>query len=895
MDALRGLLRRLRTWLRPGEADRELEAELSLHVELETERLSHEGVAPDAARRQALVRLGGAERYIEAARDARGSGWLDNLRQDVRHALRLVGRNPQFTLAVVLTLGLGVGANVAIFSVVDAVLLRAWPFADADRLVVVWETDRASGTEHEPASWPDIADMRERARSLEGVGAVSALEGTRVDGGEPERVSMLGVTPDVPDLLGVTPLLGRTFRAGEGGTAGVARVLLSENYWRTRFAARADVIGRALQINGLTMEIVGVVPHNADLGIAQMHARADYSSPLSGPVDVWVAQEPTADAYPRQTHPFLAIGRLRDGVAVGEAQRELATIMSDLEAAYPENRARGVNVEAYEDVTLGPVRRALVIMLAGVGLVLLIACVNVSSLLLARTTARAREVAVRRALGASAGRVRRQFMAESAVLTLLGTAAGIVIANVALRALVALAPADIPRLADATVDMRVLMVALLVAAVVTTLFGLAPLIELRAPQLQSTLRSEPGRGATATRDHRRVRGALVIAQVALAVLLVIAAGLLVRSFRALTAVDPGFRTAGVLQAEYQLGPAARYPTDFTRWPDLREINDFHRTLLERVRALPGVTAAALTARGPLDPGFTNSFAILGREAESADFPEIRTRFISPGYLETLDIPLIAGRDLRTTDIVGTEPVGVINQAAAARYFAGTDPLDQRLLFWGVQWRIVGVIGDERFNGLDADAEPAIYVPLAQAPFPSVVLLARSPGDPSNLVPAIRSVLRDLDSGIPLANAQLLEQELGDSVARPRFLAALLGTFALLATALALIGMHGVLSYNVAQRTPELGIRLALGATRTQVIGLVLRDGMSLAAAGTIIGLVAGAIATRTMAALLFGISAHDAVTFAAVTVGIAMLALVASLIPARRAARAQPMSALRAE
>ena len=895
MDRLRGFMRRVRALIRPGAAERELRDEMRFHTDMETEQLLERGIEPKAARRSALIRFGGVDRYAEWAREERGMTWVEDARQDARLALRLLGRNPQFSLAVVLTLALGIGATTAVFSVVDAVLLRAWPFADVDRLVMVWETDRASGTSHEPASWPDVADMRERSRALSDIGSVVAAQGTLTSGGDPERVTLLAVTPNVPDLLGIRPLHGRTLRAGEGPLEGAAHALVSEPFWRQRFGGAPDIVGTSLMINGRAVEIVGVLPRDADLGIAQIHARADYSAQLAGDVDLWLAFEPTADAYPRQTHPLLTIGRLHPDASLERAQTELAGIMAELEQAYPENAARGVNLERYRDVTFGPVRAALFVLLGGVVLVLLVACVNVANLLLARTANRRREVAVRRALGASTSRMQRQFLLESVLLTLLGAAGGLLLAHVGVRVLAALAPPDIPRLANAALDVRVLAIATTASIVVCVLFGLAPVLEARRIDLQRVLKSQAGRTATDSRESRRFRDSLVIAQIALAVTLVVAAALLVRSFQTLSAVDPGFRTAGVLSAEYQLAPASRYPMDFSRWPELTEINTFHATFLERVAGLPGVEGAALAARSPLDPGITNSFTIIGREAESADFPEIRTRFITPGYLATLDVPLIAGRDLEAADIAGAQPVALINRAAARRYFDGSDPIDRQLSFWGTAWRIVGIMGDERFNGVDTAVEPAVYVPLAQAPQATASLLVRTRGDPTALIGAVRSTLRDIDPALALSSAETLDRTLAATVARPRFIAVLLGLFAGLALVLALIGVHGVLSYSVAQRIPEVGIRLALGSTRAGVMRLVLRHGLVLAAAGTLIGLAGAAVITRTMTSLLFGVQPHDAVTFAAVTAGTLTLCAIACLVPAARAARGHPMAALRSD
>jgi putative ABC transport system permease protein len=886
--ALAGLWRRDR-------AEHELDEELLFHIDMMTADNVRRGMDPGAARRAALVTFGGGDRFKEATRDARGLSWLDQLQRDLRWSLRLLRKSPQFTMVAVLTLALGIGANTAIFSVVNAVLLRASPFADADRLVMVWETDRASSTMHEPASWPDVVDFRARSRTLSAIGSMAALAGTLTGAGEPERVAILGVTSNLPALLGVQPLHGRLFRAEEVRPNGARYALLAEEYWRRRFNADPGILGRSLAIDDQPTEVIGVLPAEADLGIQQIHAKADYSSPLAGrEVDLWLAVEPTAASFPRQTHPFLTIGRLAPAASLAAAQQELAGIMTDLERTFPENAARGVNLEAYDTVTFGPVRPALLVLLSAVALVLLVACVNVANLLLARTAVRAREVGVRRALGASTGRIVRQFLLESLVLTAIGSAAGVALAQVGLRALIALAPPDIPRLAGATIDLRVLGYTALVAGIVALGFSLAPLLMVRGLDLQTVLKSQPGRGSTERGEARRFRSALVVTEVALAVALVIGAGVLLRSFWALAGVDPGFRSASVLKVEFQL-PGTRYPLDYSRFPNLSEINGFHAELRRRVAALPGVASVAIAARHPLDPGFTNSFTVIGREAEAADWPEIRCRFITPDYLATMRVPLVAGRDLADGDVAGAQPVAVINRATAERYFAGRDPLGQQIRFWGISWQVVGVIGNERFNGVAEAVEPAVYVPIAQAPPSAAVLLVRGQADPNSLIAGTRGVFRDLDPQLALYGVEPLEQTLAGSIAKPRFLATLLALFGGVAIALALVGVHGVLSYTVAQRASEVGIRMALGATRKSVLTLVVADGIRLAALGTALGLAGALAGSQLLSGLVFGVTPRDTGTFVSVAAAVLVLAALASWLPARRAARTEPMRSLRAD
>ena len=888
----------------PAEAD--LIDELAQHLEQRYQDLIASGASAEDAERDVIAELGTGADLVNAAQRLRArytppapigvtrAGLLTGFGTDVRVAFRLLRRNRGFAIAAVLTLALGIGANAAIFGLVDAVLLRAWPFADPDRLVMVWETDRSSGTTHEPGSWPDIQDFAERSRTLTDVAAFTAVDATVIAAGtEPARYSAVAVTPNFFELLNVRTVTGPGFRSGEGQYAGSGlTVVLGEGLWRSRFNADASIVGQSISVNGQSATVVGVAPASADLGIRQVHARADYGSTFRGSqVEMWLSMQPTAERFPRSTHPFFALARLAPNATVQSAQTELAAIAQELERAFPENEARGVNLQPLDVVIFGPVRPAMMLLLVAAGLVLIVTCANVANLLLARTSERMREVAVRRALGATTVRISRQMLLESAALTLIGSAVGVAFAWIALRLFVALAPIDVPRLSSAALDARVLLFTASIAAVVTLVFGGIPALRLRSSKLRGTLQSQPGR-VTEGPGGRRLRGALVVGQVALAVALFTGAGLLVRSYVARQSVDPGFRAAGVLKAEFQL-PGNRYQYDRAAWPNIPAINGFHAELVRRVGALPGVQSAAIAARHPLDPGFTNSFVIMGREAESEDFAEIRTRFITPGYLETLGVPLVSGRDISATDDAVSPPVGLLNRAAAERYFPGADPIGQRLRFWGIEWTIVGVIGDERFKGIEQESEPAIYGPLGQAPQANVVLLTRVAGDPLAIAPQIRSLLRELDPEIPLVGVEPLAKTLSATIAQPRFTTVLLTIFSAVTVLLALIGVHGLLAYSVAQRTRELGIRVALGATRREIRGMVLRQGVRLAVLGVVLGLITALLGTRLVAALLFGVTATDPGTFALVTFAVLATAAGAAWLPARRATSIDPMQALR--
>jgi putative ABC transport system permease protein len=819
--------------------------------------------------------------------------------QDLRYAARLLRRNPGFAASAILTLTLGIGMTTAIFSVVDAVLLRPVPFPDPDRLVMVWETDRDTGTSHEPGSWPDYVDFQQRSRQIDPFAAVVAGEVTLAsDVGEPMRIASLSMTHGFLPLVGVTPLVGRSFSQDDDRVGGPAVMLISERLWDRVFQRDPAVLGRTLRLDDVPRSVIGVVRSGADFGILQILSAADYSRGFAdrdprSQVDVFLPLQADPKELVRDTHPLLLLGRLAPGAAVASAQNELAAIAADLERAYPENKARGVFIEPVRSVIFGRTRPALLVLLAAVGLVLLIACVNVANLLLARGTGRRREVAVRAALGAGTPHLARQFIVENLLLTSLSAALGIVVASVALRLLLALAPPEVPRLGSVTIDLRVLLVALLVSTVVGIVFGALPVLQSRRTDLQSALNSEDARGATGSREGAFVRAALVVAEIALAVVLLVGAGLLIKSVWRLQQVDPGFDASGVLKAEFEL-PESRYPFNFRDWPDIKAIHQFNAALLSRVAALPGVESVAIAGSHPLSAGFTNSFAIVGREAESRDFPEMSMRGISPGYFRTVRLRLVRGRLLQDTDVTGGAPVLVINEAAADRLFAGHDPVGRQLAFWGVTWTIVGVVGNEKFHGISEAAPIAAYLSLAQAPARGgQSLLVRTGGDPIALAGAVRAAIGEIDPTLAIFGVEPLAETLSTSIGTERFLRLVLVIFATLALVLAAIGIHGVLSYAVAQRTREIGIRIALGASSRGVTQLVLGQGLRLTLTGLGVGIVLAAVVARSLAGLLFGVEPADPVTFASALAVLAVVATVAIWLPARRAVRVDPILAIR--
>jgi predicted permease len=820
------------------------------------------------------------------------------LLQDLRYAIRMLARNPGFTVVALLTLALGIGANTAIFSIIDTVLLRGAPVRDIDHLAVLWETDRNTGTTREPASLPDALDYRQKSQQVEQIGLLLGGEvNFTPERGEPLRLQTLEITENLLPMLGVSAALGRSFNSTETTPGGARVVVLSDGLWTRAFGRDPAVVGRVVRIDDQPYSVVGIMAPAADFGVFQVLSAADYSRAFAdrgarAAVDIWLPFQYSAESLPRSTHPVFMLGRLRGSAP--SVQTELAGIAADLERQFPENRGRGIFVEPLSDVVFGPVRPALIVLLGAVGLVLLVACVNVASLLLARGTSRRREVAVRQALGASARRLTTQFAIEGLVLAMTATALGAALAAGGVKLLVALAPADIPRISNASVDLRVLLVTLLVASVAGLLFGMVPSFQARHVDVQGTLKAEGGHGSSPAGSSAMLRSGLVVAECALAVMLVVGAMLLIKSFWRLQQLDPGFSAEGIVKAEYQL-PLSRYPVDFKVFPDFKEMHTFTHGLLEKVAQLPRVESAAIAGDHPLAPGFTNSFTIVGREAEAATQPEISVRRVTAGYFRTMRVPLVRGQLFTERDSTSASPVAVINEAAAKRFFDGQDAIGKRIAFWGIERTIVGIVGNERFHGLAEAAPIAVYAPLDQAPSANGAgaLLVRTAGDTRSMLPAIRAAIREQDPALAVFGLEPFGETVSRSLSERRFTMLVLGLLAAVALTLSAVGVHGVLSYAVTQRTREIGIRMALGAKPGKVLASVVRQGIALAAGGALLGLAAAFVLTRWMQALLYEVGPTDPWTFAAVPAVLVTIALAASYIPARRATRIDPVRALK--
>jgi putative ABC transport system permease protein len=788
-------------------------------------------------------------------------------------------RTPTFTVAAVLTLALGIGANTAIFSAVHGVLLRPLPYPNADRLAVVWITNEQEGFDRDVISHPNFRDIREQASALSGFAAFTRRASTFSEAEDVEQVRGAAATADFFGVLGVPPALGRTFGAAEIDEGRRDVIVLSHALWTRQFGADPSIVGRDVRVGDGTSQVLGVMPRGFSYP-----AGAEFWEPLIRPA----GDAGFFDA--RGAFWLSTIGRLAPGASFEQADLELDGVIQRLGEEYPgELEGLGAWAEPLRDTIVGDVRPALLILLGAVGFVLLIACANVANLLLARGAARAKEMAVRRALGASSGRLTRQVLTESLVLAAIGGGAGIVLALWGTSALMALSPPDLPRAEQVGVNGPVVAFAAVIALLTGVLFGLAPALQARGVSLGSVLR-EGGRGGTGDRVGR-LRPVLITVQVALALVLLVGAGLLVRSFAALQATDPGFRTENVLSFRLTL-PGARYP-------NAAAIREFQREFTERMEAMPNVEAvrsittlflASLPNMAPI--------AIEGRELEpGAQQASVTFDLVDPGFFAALGVPIERGRDFGVEDTPDGVPAAMVNETFARRYFPGEDAVGRRFSWVNSpeEYTIVGVVSDTRRSGLTEPVRAEGYRPTTQELRRTMEYLVTTRRDALAVVPELRGVLRDLDPALPIVELRTVEQALAESVATRRFVMVLLAGFAAVALALAAIGIYGVLAYLVGQRTREIGIRLALGAGRREVLALVLRDSGKSIIPGMLLGIAGALMLTRLLGAQLHGVRATDPLTFAVVIVLLLGVAIVASAVPARRAASVEPMVTLKSE
>jgi len=822
---------------------------------------------------------------------------MDTLRQDLRFAVRTLLRRPLFTAIAVLTLALGIGANTAIFSVVNSVLLAPLPFRAPDRLVVVWSSNPVMAKmlglpDKLPVSPGPFFDWKAQSRTLRHLSMVAAGNQTLTGRGEPELLNVVNVTGDLFEMLGARPLLGRPIQPADEAT-GTRVAVLSHRLWLRRFGGDRSIVGQTVTLNDKPVTVVGVMPP------AFAFPRGSEMPPGSGfaaEPDLWFPMLFSPQEHQaRNDHQAVALARLQPGIGLAAANAEMVAIADRLARQYPNSDAGwSVRLEPLTEEMTGTLRPALLILSGAVALVLLIACVNVANLLLAQAAARQKEVAVRTALGASRGRMVRQLLTESLLLALAGGALGVLFAVWGLRGLAALLPAGV-RVSGLGLDGRVLAFTFVLTLIAGALAGLVPAFQMTRSDLAGTLRDGTRAGSVTSRGRRTLR-ALVVVETATAVLLAVGAGLLLRSFSHLTAVDPGFRPGGVLTAEVTLAPA-RYKGPQTA--------AFYAAVLERLRAQPGVQAAGAVSNLPMSGSESiGGFTVEGAPPpEKSQVPLADRRGATPGYFEAMGIPLRRGRLFRDGDVAGAPRVAVIDETLASTCWPGADPLGKRI-HQGVfsdkkeeeRWiTVVGVVGNVRHSGLHVEARPQLYFPAAQYPTQLMSLAVRTQGDPLRLAGSLRATVHAVDPDQPLSDILPMDELVDHSLAGRRFNLILLSLFAALALVLSAVGIYGVMAYSVAQRTREIGLRMALGARRRAVLALVVREAGILTVTGLAAGLLLSLLATRLMASLLFGVGANDPVTLTAVSAVLALVSLGAAYLPGQRATRVDPMVALRAD
>jgi putative ABC transport system permease protein len=805
---------------------------------------------------------------------------MQTLWQDLRYGLRALINRPVFTLIAALTLALGIGANTAIFSVVNSVLLRPLPYPNAERLMTIWEDHRArNGPVDEWTSPTGFEDWRDQAKSFDHVVALQGWGPTLTGQGEPEQLVGAQVSHDTFAMLGVTPALGRSFRPEEDQRGVESVVIISHRLWRQRFGADSSLVGKRISLNGESRLVIGVMP-------------AGFKFPIIPGADIWRPIQPVLN--PRCQRGCITIrvmARLKQEATEAQARAELSAVAARVEQQFPDTNTKvGVTLVPLHEFLVGPVKTQMLALLVAVGFVLLIACANVANLLLARSATREKEIAIRASLGAGRWRIARQLLSESLLLAVIGGAAGLLLAYWLVDLLVSFSPQGTPRLDEIGVDGRALGYAMAITFLTGLLFGSAPVWQLFKADLNQSLR-DGGKGLHVARSGRRALSALVVAETALALMLLVGAGLLIRSFIRLQRVDPGFNPRNVLTAVVTL-PQAVYP-------ERNQIAPFYSQLLERVRALPGVQSAAAISTLPLAGSNEDAgFVIEGRPAPQPDQqPVAWVNSVSHDYFRAIGMRLIAGREFDERDNENSPKVVIISEATARRHFPNENPIGKRIGNGRPDgWReIVGVTADVRHFGLNQDARVSMFFPHRQRPARQIFIVARTTADPLSLSSALRGAVAAMDKNLAVSNIIPMEEITAQSIGQERFTLLLLGVFSSLALLLAVAGIYGVMSYAVAQRTHEIGVRVTLGAQTRDVLKLVIAQGMALALAGVGIGLASALALTRFIRGLLFGVSPTDSMTFVGVAALLALVALVACYVPARRASKVDPMVALRCD
>jgi putative ABC transport system permease protein len=816
---------------------------------------------------------------------------METFLQDLKFGVRGLARNPGFAAVAVLTLALGVGANAAIFSVVNAVLLRPLPWSDPARTVMIWS--RWTAFDKTWVSDGEVNDYRRESHTLADVAAWDDGQVNLTGDGEPERIAAGNVTANLFSVLGVMPVKGRVFTPQEDVPNGPDVVLLGYGLWQRRYAADPNVVGRTIQINGRPHEVVGVMPRDFVLP-------TDFQNP--SPTALWLPQQWNAASTDHGNHGYFAAARLKPGVTIAQAADDLHALAHAWTARghYPKPMAFDTVVLSLQDEVVGRVRKTIWLLFGAVGFLLVIACANVANLLLVRAEARQREIAVRSALGAGAWRVTRQLLTEGLVLASLSAAAGLALASAGVRALAAWNPADIPRVAQAAIDWRVLLFTAIAALVTTLIFSLAPAVRLLRADVTDAMK-EGSANSTVAGGRRRFNAALVVAQMALSLVLLVGAGLMLRTLWSLERIDLGFNPTGVLTMRISL-PAATYKDDL-------QVVGFYSRLLDELRGVPGVRVAGAARSLPLGSTIGDfGLAVDGYVPPPGINAKGDWQIATPGYIEAMGEQIARGRGIEASDTTDGQLVGLINEEMARRYWQGRDPIGGRFRIGSSRmdrpWvTVVGIVKSVRHNGLEGGVKEKFYIPHTQwhrslgntNSIRAMTLVARTDGDPAALTGPIRDVIRRLDPNLPVADVRTMDAVVGTAMSAPKFTSVLLSIFGALALTLSAIGIYGVLSYVVSRRTREIGIRVAIGAGRPAVLRMVLSSGLTLAVSGIVAGLVLAAATTRLLSGLLHGVTPGDPATFAVVTLGLVAVAVLASAVPAWRASRVDPVIALKSE
>ncbi|HKG46345.1 MAG TPA: ABC transporter permease [Pyrinomonadaceae bacterium] len=879
---------RIRALRRRESVISDIDREMRLHLEMQVDANIRAGMSPTEAREKAMRSFGNLNRAVDAAYDVKGGGLFETLAQDIRYGVRMLAKHKAFTSIAVITLALGIGANTAIFSVVNELLLRPLPYRDAERVVTVWEVS-PGGRHQNTTSRANFRAWREQNTSFQYIAAFTDQRLNLTGTGEPEELSVQFVTPEFFKILGVDPVQGRTFLPEDDKADASAVAVLSYGLWQRRFGGQASIVGQPITLNGEAFTVIGVMPPSFQFHIKQR-------SGTGRPAELWTILPMGVGPGANERGRFLgAVARLKDGVSAEQAMAELRTIHARLSDEVPQyNKNFTAEVLPLREQFFGNVRRPLWLMLGAVGFVLLIACANVANLLLSLATSREKEIALRAALGARRMRIIRQLLTESLLLALLGSILGLGFAWLGIKALVAISPRDLVSLQGVGLNLTVLVWTLGVSMLTGVIFGLAPALHISRLNLNDSLKeggkSESGQAS----GNRRLRNALVVSEIALAVVLLASAGLLIRSFVRLQQVDRGFTTDNLLTMVIRL-PEAGYRED-------AQLVQFFSQALERVRQLPTVRSAGMVNFLPLYGGLGSNtgFKILGQpEPPPGQGPGTDVRVADSGYFSALGIPLLRGRNFSDSEQREAKHVILINEALARKHFPNQDPIGQRLdvaMFADpTPAEIIGIVGNVRYDSLVDEAPPAVYFPHPDLAYPFMTLVVRTEGDPAAIAPAVQREIRSLDPNQPVSNVRTMDQVMSEWVARSRFNTLLLGLFAGLATLLSAVGIFGVMNYSVALRTREIGLRLAVGAQPRQVLLLILKQGLVLTVVGVVLGLAAAFALTRLLSGLLFGVAAVDVTTFTTISLLLVLVSLLACYLPARRAMRIDPLSALRYE